>query len=70
MTALAAEDGKVLWQADHPASGYQSPEDMLVAGDLVWTGATTNVLTAACDMIVNATSVLPVPVGIITQPRP
>jgi len=42
MTALAAEDGKVLWTADHPPSGYQSPEDLLVADGLVWTGATTS----------------------------
>jgi outer membrane protein assembly factor BamB len=42
MTALAAATGKELWTADHPQSGYQSPEDMLVAGGLVWTGSTTN----------------------------
>jgi len=42
MTALNAEDGKLMWTADHPPSGYQSPEDMLVAGGMVWTGATTN----------------------------
>jgi len=42
MVAMSVEDGKVLWTADHPQSGYQSPEDLLVAGGLVWTGATTN----------------------------
>ena len=42
MTALSAATGKEMWTADHPPSGYQSPEDMLVAGGLVWTGATTN----------------------------
>ena len=42
MTALSAESGQVLWTADHPPSGYQSPEDMFVAGGLVWTGATTS----------------------------
>jgi outer membrane protein assembly factor BamB len=42
MTALSAEDGKVLWKAEHPPSGYQSPEDLLVADGLVWTGATTS----------------------------
>lgn len=42
MTALSAKDGKVLWTAEHPPSGYQSPEDLLVAGGMVWTGATTS----------------------------
>ncbi len=42
MTALSAADGKVMWTAEHPPSGYQSPEDLFVARGLVWTGATTN----------------------------
>ncbi len=42
MTALDAATGKKLWQAEHAASGYQSAEDLLVAGGLVWTGATTS----------------------------
>jgi len=42
MTALSAGGGEVLWTADHPPSGYQSPEDLLVADGLVWTGSTTN----------------------------
>ncbi len=42
MTALSAQTGKTLWTAEHPQSGYQSPEDILVAGGLVWSGATTN----------------------------
>jgi outer membrane protein assembly factor BamB len=42
MTALSAETGETLWSAPHAASGYQSPEDLLVAGGLVWTGATTS----------------------------
>jgi outer membrane protein assembly factor BamB len=41
LTALSAETGQVLWQGDHPPSGYQSPEDVLVAGGLVWCGETT-----------------------------
>jgi outer membrane protein assembly factor BamB len=41
LTALSAESGEVLWQGDHPPSGYQSPEDVLVAGGLVWCGETT-----------------------------
>jgi outer membrane protein assembly factor BamB len=40
MTALSLETGEPLWQADHPASGYRSPEDLLVAQGLVWTGQT------------------------------
>ncbi len=42
MTALSAETGEVLWTAYHPPSGYRSPEDLLVAGGLVWTGETTS----------------------------
>ncbi len=40
MTALSAKTGKVLWTAYHPPSGYRSPEDLLVANGLVWTGET------------------------------
>ncbi len=39
MTALAAETGKTLWTAKHPRSGHQSPEDLLVVGGLVYSGA-------------------------------
>ncbi|MCK4277319.1 MAG: PQQ-binding-like beta-propeller repeat protein, partial [Phycisphaerae bacterium] len=42
MTALSAKTGKVLWTAYHPPSGYRSPEDLLVANGLVWTGETTS----------------------------
>ena len=42
MTALSAKTGKVLWTAYHPPSGYRSPEDLLVADGLVWTGETTS----------------------------
>jgi len=42
MTALSAQTGEKLWDAYHPASGYRSPEDMLVVNGLVWTGATFN----------------------------
>ncbi len=42
MTALAARDGRVLWEAPHPPSGYRSPEDLLVVDGLVWTGETTS----------------------------
>ncbi|UCD49103.1 MAG: PQQ-binding-like beta-propeller repeat protein [Phycisphaerales bacterium] len=42
MTALSARTGEVLWKAYHPPSGYRSPEDLLVANGLVWTGETTS----------------------------
>jgi len=42
MTALSAKTGKEMWTADHPPSGYQSPEDMFVAQGRVWVHATTN----------------------------
>ena len=42
LTALSAETGNVLWSAYHPPSGYRSPEDLLVAGGLVWTGETSS----------------------------
>lgn len=42
MTALSTKTGKVLWSAYHPPSGYRSPEDLLVADGLVWTGETTS----------------------------
>ena len=42
MTALSTKTGDVLWTAYHPPSGYRSPEDLLVANGLVWTGETTS----------------------------
>ncbi len=42
LTALSAKTGKKLWVGEHPPSGYQSPEDVLVADGLVWCGATTS----------------------------
>jgi outer membrane protein assembly factor BamB len=42
LTALSLENGEVVWKAYHPPSGYRSPEDLLVAGGLVWTGETTS----------------------------
>ena len=42
MTALSLEDGRVLWTAHHPPSGYRSAEDLLVVDGLVWTGETTS----------------------------
>ena len=42
LTALSAKNGKTLWKAYHPPSGYRSPEDVLVANGLVWSGETTS----------------------------
>ena len=39
---LDAETGKELWKAPHEKSGYRSPEDLIVAGGLVWNAGTTN----------------------------
>lgn len=41
MRAYSKKDGKELWNAPHALSGYQSPEDLLVAGGLVWNAPTT-----------------------------
>ncbi len=40
MTAFSAETGEKLWTADHPYSGYNSPQDLLVAQEKVWVGCT------------------------------
>ncbi|MCH7726006.1 MAG: PQQ-binding-like beta-propeller repeat protein, partial [Planctomycetes bacterium] len=42
MRALAVDSGKELWSAPHARGGYQSPEDLLVAGGLVWCAPTTS----------------------------
>jgi hypothetical protein len=42
MTALSAKTGDLLWKAYHPPAVYRSPEDLLVANGLVWTGETTS----------------------------
>jgi len=42
MCGLDLATGKKLWTAPHPPSGYQSPEDLMVAGGLIWTGAITS----------------------------
>lgn len=39
LTALDADSGRTLWQAQSPPSGYRSPEDILVVDGLVWTDA-------------------------------
>ncbi len=42
MTAYDAASGKKLWTAPHAQSGYQSPEDLLIASGLVWNAPTTS----------------------------
>lgn len=42
MRALDAATGKLLWSAPHARGGYQSPEDLLVVGGLVWSAPTTS----------------------------
>ncbi len=42
MKAYSKKDGTVLWEANHPRSGYQSPQDLIVAGGLVWCAPTTS----------------------------
>ncbi|MHC4800141.1 MAG: PQQ-binding-like beta-propeller repeat protein, partial [Planctomycetota bacterium] len=39
MTALSAKTGKTLWTEEHLRGGHNSPEDLLVVGGLVWSGA-------------------------------
>ena len=38
--AISTDDGRILWSAVHPRSGYVSPKDLFVIGDLVWYGDT------------------------------
>jgi len=42
ITALSAASGEVLWRANHPPSGYRSPEDVLVLDGVVWLPETTS----------------------------
>ena len=37
---IDAATGKTLWQDTHEKSGYRSPEDLIVAGGLVWNAGT------------------------------
>lgn len=41
MTSYDLATGKKLWVGEHPASGYQSPQDLMVARDMVWCAGTT-----------------------------
>ncbi|MHC4517234.1 MAG: outer membrane protein assembly factor BamB family protein [Planctomycetota bacterium] len=38
ITVLRAEDGRQVWADDHPTSGHYCPQDLIVAGGLVWGG--------------------------------
>ncbi|UCG16910.1 MAG: PQQ-binding-like beta-propeller repeat protein, partial [Phycisphaerales bacterium] len=42
-SGLDLASGRILWSAEHPRSGDNSPEDLLVIGGLVWSGATAGV---------------------------
>ncbi len=42
LTALSAESGEVLWTAQHPPSGYSSPENVFVIDGIVWCDASSN----------------------------
>ena len=42
MISVSADDGKKLWEAEHPNSGYQSPQDLMVMDGLVWVAPLTS----------------------------
>ncbi len=42
MTAVAAQTGKTLWTGQHFRSGHQSPEDLFIVQDLVWSAPIAN----------------------------
>ena len=42
MQAFSLADGKQLWESEHARSGYQSPQDLIVTGGLVWVAPTTS----------------------------
>ena len=39
MSVYAADTGQRLWEAEHLAGGYCSPQDLFVIDGLVWSGA-------------------------------
>jgi len=41
MISVDVASGKQLWTAEHPNSGYQSPQDLMVVDGLVWCAPTT-----------------------------
>lgn len=42
MVSLDSTTGKKRWDAQHPNSGYQSPQDLMVLNGLVWCAPTTS----------------------------
>ena len=42
MVSIDAESGKQLWESEHPRSGYQSPQDLMVVDGLVWCAPVTS----------------------------
>lgn len=42
MSGVDRATGKIVWSADHPNSGYQSPQDLMVIDGLVWCAPTTS----------------------------
>lgn len=42
MISFDTKSGVELWNADHPKSGYQSPQDLMVMNGLVWCAPTTS----------------------------
>lgn len=42
MVSVDAATGKRLWESEHPRSGYQSPQDLMVVDGLVWCAPTTS----------------------------
>ena len=42
MISVDTGSGKQLWEAEHPNSGYQSPQDLMVVDGLVWCAPTTS----------------------------
>ena len=42
MQSYELKSGKRLWEATHDPSGYQSPQDLLVVGGLVWSAPLTS----------------------------
>lgn len=42
MVSLSTADGEQLWEATHPNSGYQSPQDLMVMKGLVWCAPLTS----------------------------
>ncbi len=42
MQSYSLANGKLLWESEHAPSGYQSPQDLICTGGLVWVAPTTS----------------------------